>query len=181
MARFAVSAVTCRHAEMRTPFNGWFLMNSLRMICSTFIDWLAHSMRFFPRSARSRFLTSQCTCVGVVDILLLLLITARFRLPVQALKTRIHERQWKARPETFPARTLIRSISVARRSPAGKSLTSRRLQRRLAQASFRGQFGCLIRGFPGKVPIVTPKVPVSRRLPINRPAQIERFDDRLGR
>src|SRR5438477_3304064 len=72
MARLAVSAVTCRQAEIRTPFNGWFLMNSLRMICSTFIDWFAHSMRFFPMSARSRFLSSQFTCVGVVDIPLLI-------------------------------------------------------------------------------------------------------------
>src|SRR5437870_3553149 len=47
-------------------------MNSFRMICSTFIDWFAQSMRFFPMSARSRFLTSQFTCVGVVDIPLLI-------------------------------------------------------------------------------------------------------------
>src|SRR5579864_3970128 len=46
-------------------------MNSFRMICRTFIDWLAQSMRFFPMSARSRFLTSQFTCIGEVDILLL--------------------------------------------------------------------------------------------------------------
>jgi len=40
------------------PLSGWFLMNSLRMICSTFIDWFAHSMRFLPRSASSNPLTS---------------------------------------------------------------------------------------------------------------------------
>ena len=61
IARFAVSAVTCRQAEMRMPASGWFLMNSLRMICSTFMDWLAHSMRFLPRSASSTFLISQFT------------------------------------------------------------------------------------------------------------------------
>src|SRR4051794_38758927 len=33
------------------------------------MDWLAQSMRFFPMSASSMFLTSQFTCVGVVDIL----------------------------------------------------------------------------------------------------------------
>src|SRR5262249_8783197 len=33
-------------------------MNSLRMLCSTGIDWLAHSMRRLPRSARSIFLIS---------------------------------------------------------------------------------------------------------------------------
>src|SRR5271167_2893153 len=70
IARFAVSAVTCRQAEMRTPFRGWFLMNSLRIICSTFMDWFAHSMRFLPRSARSRFLMSPLTCAAV-DMLLL--------------------------------------------------------------------------------------------------------------
>ena len=50
------------------PFSGWFLMNSLRMICRTFIDWLAHSMRFLPRSASSIFAMSQATLVGVVAI-----------------------------------------------------------------------------------------------------------------
>ncbi len=48
IARLAVSAVTCRQAEMRMPFSGWLLMKSLRMICRTFIDWLAQSMRFLP-------------------------------------------------------------------------------------------------------------------------------------
>src|SRR5690349_23089283 len=87
MARLAVSAVTCRQAEMRTPFSGSFLMNSLRMICRTFIDWFAHSMRFFPRSASSMFLMSQL--IAAVDMVLLinysplafgswLLIVARF-------------------------------------------------------------------------------------------------------
>src|SRR5580700_6098903 len=46
-------------------------MNSLRMICRTFIDWLAQSIRFFPRSAKSRFLMSQFSCGAVVDIPLL--------------------------------------------------------------------------------------------------------------
>src|SRR5271168_1611203 len=71
MARFAVSAVTCRQAETRMPFRGWFLMNSLRMICRTFMDWLAQSILFLPRSAKSRLFTSQFSCVGVVDIPLL--------------------------------------------------------------------------------------------------------------
>src|SRR6266849_10226657 len=71
MARFAVSAVTCRQAETRMPFNGWFLMNSLRIICRTFMDWFAQSIRFLPRSAKSRLFTSQFSCVGVVDMLLL--------------------------------------------------------------------------------------------------------------
>src|SRR5499425_2057646 len=71
MARFAVSAVTCRQAEMRIPFSGWFLMNSFRMICRTFIDWFAHSMRSLPRSASSMFLMSQL--IAAVDILFTLL------------------------------------------------------------------------------------------------------------
>src|SRR5580658_6344495 len=70
IARFAVSAVTCRQAEMRMPLRGWFLMNSLRIICSTFMDWFAHSMRFLPSSASSRLLMSLFTCAAV-DIRLL--------------------------------------------------------------------------------------------------------------
>src|SRR5271166_768365 len=70
IARFAVSAVTCRQAETRMPLSGWFLMNSLRIICSTFMDWFAHSMRFLPSSASSRLLMSLLTCAAV-DIRLL--------------------------------------------------------------------------------------------------------------
>ena len=51
---------------MRMPFSGWFLMNSLRMICRTFIDWFAQSMRFLPISASSMFLTSASERVVVV-------------------------------------------------------------------------------------------------------------------
>src|SRR5271170_1609113 len=75
MARFAVSAVTCRHAEMRMPLRGWFLMNSLRIICSTFMDWFAHSMRFLPSSASSRLLMSLLICAAD-DIRLLWRFTA---------------------------------------------------------------------------------------------------------
>src|SRR5689334_25061590 len=69
MARFAVSVVTCRHAEMRMPLSGWFLINSLRMLCSTGMDWLAHSMRRLPRSASSRLLISyEIWGAAVVDM-----------------------------------------------------------------------------------------------------------------
>src|SRR5579871_400292 len=44
-------------------------MKSLRIICRTFIDWLAHSMRFLPRSATSKFLTSQGMLVVVLAII----------------------------------------------------------------------------------------------------------------
>src|SRR5690554_6111811 len=65
--RLAVSVVTCRQAEMRTPTSGCVLMNSLRMVCSTGMDWNAHSMRRLPISARARSLISQaiCGCVSV--------------------------------------------------------------------------------------------------------------------
>src|SRR5271157_5307198 len=69
MARLAVSAVTCRQAETRMPFSGWFLMKSLRMICRTFIDWLAQSIRFLPISARAILAISPATRVVVVDII----------------------------------------------------------------------------------------------------------------
>src|SRR5229473_1721916 len=79
IARFAVSAVTCRQAEMRIPFSGWFLMNSLRIICSTFMDWFAHSMRFLPSSASSGLLISELICAAV-DIRLLWRLHAKFSL-----------------------------------------------------------------------------------------------------
>ena len=50
------------------------------------MDWLAQSMRFFPMSARSRFLTSQLICVGVVDIpLLISMMTVKFWAPASQL------------------------------------------------------------------------------------------------
>src|SRR6185437_1671790 len=69
MARLAVSVVTCRHAETRMPFNGWFLINSLRILWSNGIDWFAHSMRRLPRSANARLLISNEICgAAVVDM-----------------------------------------------------------------------------------------------------------------
>jgi len=50
------------------PLSGWFLMNSLRMICSTFIDWFAHSMRFLPRSASSKPLMSLLIDVVAISL-----------------------------------------------------------------------------------------------------------------
>src|SRR5258708_14592591 len=46
---------------MRMPFNGWFLMKSLRMLWRTGMDWLARSMRRLPRSAWSMLLMSDET------------------------------------------------------------------------------------------------------------------------
>src|SRR5579862_1065063 len=63
--RLAVSLVTCRQAETRMPASGWVLMNCLRMVCSTGIDWNAHSVRRFPTSASEMSLMSQATCVCV--------------------------------------------------------------------------------------------------------------------
>src|ERR1700739_726033 len=61
-------------------------MNSLRMICRTFMDWLGQSVGFFPMAARSRFLTSQLICVGVVDIpLLISMMTVKFWAPASQL------------------------------------------------------------------------------------------------
>src|SRR5215469_5529874 len=60
---------------MRMPLSGWLLMKSLRMLCSTGMDWLAHSMRRLPRSARSILLISNevllATDVAIVSCFLL--------------------------------------------------------------------------------------------------------------
>src|SRR5215469_8372721 len=61
---------------MRMPFNGWLLMKSLRMLCSTGMDWLAHSIRRLPTSAKSMFLMSKemllATEVAIVSCLCVL-------------------------------------------------------------------------------------------------------------
>src|SRR5215472_10585482 len=61
---------------MRIPFRGWLLMKSLRMLCSTGMDWLAHSIRRLPSSAKSMFLMSKemllATEVAIVSCLCVL-------------------------------------------------------------------------------------------------------------
>src|SRR3984957_13478930 len=70
-------------------------MNSLRIICSTFMDWFAHSMRFLPSSASSRLLISLFTCAAV-DIRLLWRLHAKIVLCLRRIiryecSVRIHE------------------------------------------------------------------------------------------
>src|SRR5208337_1795307 len=142
-ARLAVSAVTCRQAEIRMPFSGWFLMNSLRMICRTFIDWFAQSIRFLPRSASSKFLMSQFTCADVVAITLLS--AARFSVGASA---QFHgQGSSYARPENQKKTTL-------------KVLLADRMCGRFMKPGIAGQFRRLVRGFPGKVRIAASKVAI---------------------
>src|SRR5262249_15519735 len=56
--RLAVSVVTCRQAEMRTPSRGFSRSNRSRMAASTGIWRSAHSMRRTPSSASARTVTA---------------------------------------------------------------------------------------------------------------------------
>src|SRR5207253_1182278 len=56
--RCAVSLVTCRQAETRTPLSGFCLRNRSWMLASTGMDRAAHSIRPRPFSASFRSLTS---------------------------------------------------------------------------------------------------------------------------
>src|SRR5438445_6327565 len=169
MARFAVSAVTCRQAEMRMPCSGWFLMNSLRMICRTFMDWLAHSIRFLPSSANSSPLISHCTWVVVVDMLLL------WRL----VKPLNHERHEGARRKSTSA-----CLRVPKHCPEQRRrvafvvnaldlyfLFSHSGGDRFTKTRVAGQLGRLVDGFPSEIRVVAAEVPVSGSLAVNRPAQ----------
>src|SRR5579864_9403842 len=153
-------------------------MNSLRMICRTFMDWLAQSMRFFPMSARSRFLTSQLICVGVVDIpLLISMMTVKFWAPASQLddqNTRNVGRDFSrtSLPEV-PGDVAKRPRFVLQKLPL------RGLQSRFAQPSFAGQLGSLIRGFPGEVLVSASEMAVRSRLAIDRTPQVQRIDNAL--
>src|SRR5208337_564498 len=57
-ARFAVSAVTCRHADMRMPERGFSAANRSRMARRTGMSRSAHSIRCLPRPASFRSFTS---------------------------------------------------------------------------------------------------------------------------
>src|SRR5215468_5829086 len=117
-------------------------MNSFRMICSTFIDWFAQSMRFFPMSARSRFFTSQLICVGVVDIPLLIheyVNNPGISAPPDLQNTR------NGRP--YLRIQAYGSVTRGRRQTSSVlpgTLPLRRLQSRLAQACFTGKLGCFV-------------------------------------
>ena len=60
-ARLAVSAVTCRQADIRIPASGFSFANRSRIARSTGMSRSAHSTRFRPASASDRSLTSPCT------------------------------------------------------------------------------------------------------------------------
>ena len=57
--RFAVSVVTCKHAESRMPLSGFSFANRFLINRSTGISRSAHSIRFFPSPARAIFLMSR--------------------------------------------------------------------------------------------------------------------------
>src|SRR5262249_29067410 len=69
--RFAVSLVTCRHAETRNPFSGCSLMNRLRICCNTGICACAHSIFRLPASASPISFTSPFFISAVATDLLL--------------------------------------------------------------------------------------------------------------
>src|SRR5438132_8699985 len=58
-ARFAVSLVTCRQAESRTPSSGFSVAKRSRIWRSTGMLFSAHSIRRRPRPAREASLTSK--------------------------------------------------------------------------------------------------------------------------
>src|ERR1044071_9222453 len=64
-ARFAVSVVTCRHAEMRYPERGCSVSNRSRIAASTGICRSAHWMRRTPSGASARSFTSYRFVVAI--------------------------------------------------------------------------------------------------------------------
>src|SRR6476646_6268981 len=67
-ARFAVSVVTCRHAEMRCPASGCSRSKRSRIAASTGICRSAHAIRRTPSGARARSLTSCLVVVAIVPL-----------------------------------------------------------------------------------------------------------------
>src|SRR5271166_5394361 len=192
MARFAVSAVTCRHAEIRMPRSGWFLMNSLRMICRTFIDWFAHSMRFLPRSANSMPLISDCTCVGVVDItspVALRSVFSHFITDCLLILNRCHPKQSQG-SAVLACPYISHSLKSERSGapPLSRCLRKGGIRQnllvrcnRLAHARITGQLRRFVGQFPREIGIAAPEVSIRRGLAVDRPPQIERIDNPLGR
>src|ERR1700722_11873264 len=95
-------------------------MNSLRIICSTFMDWFAHSMRFLPISASSTLLISLFTCAAV-DIRLLWRFHAEIVLCLRRIigyecSVRIHE------PElASPDQNTLRGMALSAHAESASS------------------------------------------------------------
>ena len=65
LARLAVSAVTCRQADIRMPASGFSFSKRSRIALKTGMSRSAHSIRFRPSSANDRSLTSPIAGVAV--------------------------------------------------------------------------------------------------------------------
>src|SRR5580698_3471491 len=120
-------------------------------------------MRFLPISATSMLLTSLRTCVGIVAI----------TSPVKNLSFRPCNVCHSDRREESAVLLLPTSVD------AGSSLLLPCVGR-LSQTRVTRQLRRFIGRFPGEIRIVTSEVSISRGLAIDRPPQIERFDDPLG-
>src|SRR5208282_6142559 len=69
--KLAVSLVTCRQAETRSPFSGCSFANRLRMDCNTGICCAAHSILRLPASASPMSFTSPFLSSAVAILVLL--------------------------------------------------------------------------------------------------------------
>src|SRR5580698_1065615 len=120
-------------------------------------------MRFLPISATSMLLTSLRTCVGIVAI----------TSPVKNLSFRPCNVCHSDRREESAVLLLPTSV-------AGSSLLLCCVNR-LSQPRIASQLRRFVGRLPSEVRIIASKVSISRGLAVDRPTQIERFDDPLRR
>src|SRR5690348_5325311 len=130
-------------------------MKSLRMICRTFMDWLAHSMRFLPRSASSRLLTSDET--AVLDI-------------VSSSRSVVLSSQFLVLRRSLPGGSTGlqagESVPLLFRRSAGRG-HARRFP----------QLGGAIGGFPGEILVGATEMAVGGGLAVDRTTQLQGIDD----
>src|SRR5438105_10978328 len=124
-------------------------------------------MRLRPRSARSTFLTSQFTCVGVVDIF------SSWR-NLSILRTDQHKTASDKR-EGAQMRPFNESDGLLFLFDSVDGFL------RLAETCVAAQFFRFVRLLPAKVRIVAAEMPVCGRFLEDRPAQFQGFDDSPGR
>src|SRR5262249_3679286 len=160
--KFAVSLVTCRHAETRSPFSGCSLMNRLRICCNTGICACAHSIFRLPASASPMSFTSPFFISAVATDLLL-----KFRM---VLQTAYPEERARGKG------TVAGPFQFARKLPRCNFCCCRG-----SKPCHFPQLICTVCFFPSETRAASAKMSIRSGSLVNGTPQIKRFDNGLWR
>src|SRR5713226_1009989 len=161
--RFAVSLVTCKQAETRSPLSGCSLTKRLRIDSSTGICCPAHSILRLPASASPMSFTSPFFSSAIAKVLLLNLDFVR-------------ERSGKEHSASGPGKDEPVRINFQVLAPRPDFRNRGCAEARGLAESIRA-----VRALPGESRSAAAEVAISGGGLVNRTAQVERLNDGFGR